>query len=71
MALPSASRRPEKLLDAPASVSVINSEDIESQTVLASSEYASGMPAVEKFIRDRLSTGIGIRQILGVRGNQA
>lgn len=48
-----ASRRREKLLDAPASVSIIGSDEIESHTALASSEYAKGEPGV-----DMASTGL-------------
>jgi iron complex outermembrane receptor protein len=45
--LVSASRRPEKVLDAPASVSVIESEDIEARVSLTPAEHVMGQPAVD------------------------
>jgi len=42
-----ASRRPEKILDAPASVSVVGSEDIEARTALTPTEYFKGLPGVD------------------------
>ncbi len=42
-----ASRRPEKILDAPASVSVIESGDIEARAALTPTEYFKGLPGVD------------------------
>ncbi len=45
--LVTASRRPEKILEAPASVSVIGVEDIEARVVLTPSEHVKGLPGVD------------------------
>lgn len=42
-----ASRRPEKLLDAPASVSVLEAKEIEDRTALTAAEHLKAMPAVD------------------------
>ena len=42
-----ASRRPEKALDAPASVIVVEAEDIENEPVLSVAEHLKDMPAVD------------------------
>ncbi len=42
-----ASRRPEKILDAPASVSVVESEEIEARTALTPTEFMKGLPGVD------------------------
>jgi outer membrane receptor for ferrienterochelin and colicins len=42
-----ASRRPEKILDAPASVSVVESEEIEARNTLTPTEYVKGLPGVD------------------------
>ncbi|UCC45501.1 MAG: TonB-dependent receptor [Candidatus Zixiibacteriota bacterium] len=43
----SASRRPEKILDAPAAVNVVEAEDIQQRTTLTPTEHIKGMPAVD------------------------
>ncbi|MFH1701590.1 MAG: TonB-dependent receptor [Candidatus Zixiibacteriota bacterium] len=43
----SASRRPEKIVDAPASVNVIETKAIESRTVLTTTEHIKGSPGVD------------------------
>jgi len=60
--LVSASRRPEKILEAPASVSVVESEDIDNRTVLTPSDHIKGQPAV-----DIVSTGLNQSNVV-VRG---
>ena len=42
-----ASRRPEKLLDAPASITVLESRDIASRTALTATEHLKALPAVD------------------------
>ncbi|MFQ5752371.1 MAG: TonB-dependent receptor plug domain-containing protein, partial [bacterium] len=42
-----ASRRPEKLLDAPASINVIESRAVESRTALTATEHLKAVPAVD------------------------
>ncbi len=42
-----ASRRPEKLLDAPASITVLESSTIESRTALTATEHLKALPAVD------------------------
>ena len=48
-----ASRTPEKIVDAPASVSVVKAEDIQERTTLTPTEHIKGLPAV-----DVASTGL-------------
>lgn len=48
-----ASRTPEKTVDAPASVSVVNSEDIQERITLTPTDHIKGLPAV-----DVASTGL-------------
>lgn len=43
----SASRRPEKIVEAPASVSVVPTESIESRTTLTPTEHIKSLPAVD------------------------
>ncbi|MCP4684344.1 MAG: TonB-dependent receptor [bacterium] len=57
-----ASRRPEKVVDAPASVSVVESEDIQSRTTLTPTEHLKGIPAV-----DVATTGLNQSNVV-VRG---
>lgn len=45
--LVTASRRPEKILDAPASVSVVGSREIENRAALSPADYVKGQPAVD------------------------
>lgn len=58
----SVSRRPEKIVDAPASVNVINSKAIESRAALTPTEHVKGAPAV-----DVASTGLNQSNVV-VRG---
>jgi iron complex outermembrane receptor protein len=60
--LVTASRRPEKILEAPASVSIIEAEDIGARTVLTPSEHVKGLPAV-----DVATTGLNQSNVV-VRG---
>jgi len=60
--LVTASRRPEKILEAPASVSVIESENIKARTTLTPSEHVKGLPAV-----DIATTGLNQSNVV-VRG---
>ncbi len=60
--LVTASRRPEKILEAPAAVSVIESEDIGARTVLTPTEHVKGLPAV-----DVATTGLNQSNVV-VRG---
>lgn len=60
--LVTASRRPEKILEAPASVSVIEAEDIEARVVLTPSEHLKGLPGV-----DVATTGLNQSNVV-VRG---
>lgn len=60
--LVTASRRAEKILEAPASVSVIGVEDIEARVVLTLSEHVKGLPAV-----DVATTGLNQSNVV-VRG---
>jgi iron complex outermembrane receptor protein len=48
-----ASRRPEKIVNSPASVSVVQSENIEARTTLTATDHIKGLPAV-----DVASTGL-------------
>jgi iron complex outermembrane receptor protein len=57
-----ASRSPQKLLDAPASVTVLEPEEIESRTALTAAEYLKAVPSV-----DLASTGLNQSRIV-VRG---
>lgn len=47
------SRRPEKILEAPASINIVGSDEIESRTTLTPAAQVKGMPAV-----DMASTGL-------------
>ncbi len=60
--LVTASRRPEKILEAPASVSVIEAEDIGARAVLTLSEHVKGLAAV-----DVATTGLNQSNVV-VRG---
>jgi iron complex outermembrane receptor protein len=62
MVLVTASRRPEKILEAPASVSILDSKNIEQQITLISSDHLKGLPAV-----DAVSTGMNQSSIV-IRG---
>ncbi|HLE56084.1 MAG TPA: TonB-dependent receptor [Rhodothermia bacterium] len=57
-----ASKRPEKVLDAPASVTVLSTRDVETRTVLSTSDLLKGAPAV-----DLVSTGLNSSRIV-IRG---
>lgn len=57
-----ASRSPQKLLDAPASITVLEPEEIESRTALTAAEYLKAVPSV-----DLASTGLNQSRIV-VRG---
>lgn len=56
------SRRPEKILEAPASVSMIESAEIESRSTLTPAEHIKGLPGV-----DVATTGLGQSNVV-VRG---
>ena len=58
----SASRSPEKLVDAPAAVSLLQSEEIEERTTLTATEHLKGLPGV-----DVSSTGLNQSNVV-VRG---
>ena len=58
----SASRRPEKIVDAPASVSMVESADVAERSTLTPTEHVKGMPAV-----DVASTGLNQSNVV-VRG---
>lgn len=58
----SASRAPEKVLEAPASVSVVSSETVEQRTTLNPTEHVKDLPAV-----DAVSTGLNQSNVV-VRG---
>ncbi|MCH8019081.1 TonB-dependent receptor [candidate division KSB1 bacterium] len=58
----SASRRPEKVLDAPASVTVVNAAAIENRTALTPTEHLKALPAV-----DIISAGLNQSRVV-VRG---
>jgi iron complex outermembrane receptor protein len=57
-----ASRRPEKIVDAPASVSVVESENVETRSTLTVTEHVKGLPGV-----DVASTGLNQSNMV-VRG---
>ncbi len=58
----SASRRPEKIVDAPAAVSMIESEDITNRATLTATEHLKGLPGV-----DVATTGLNQSNVV-VRG---
>ena len=58
----SASRRPEKIVDAPASVSLVEAEDVAERTTLTATEHIKGLPGV-----DVASTGLNQSNVV-VRG---
>jgi len=58
----SASRRPEKVLDAPASVTVLNATSIENRTALTPTDHLKALPAV-----DIISAGLNQSRVV-VRG---
>ena len=60
--LVSASRRPEKLLEAPASVSIVDAEDIEARAALTVADHLKGLPGV-----DIMQSGLAMADI-SVRG---
>lgn len=57
----SASRRPEKLLDAPAAVSVVDAAEIESRTTLTVSDHLKGLPGVDVMQSGLATTDIAVR----------
>ncbi|MFQ6112541.1 MAG: TonB-dependent receptor domain-containing protein [bacterium] len=57
-----ASRRPEKLLDAPASITVLEAQAIEARTALTAAEHLKALPAVDLF-----STGLNQSRVV-IRG---
>jgi iron complex outermembrane receptor protein len=57
-----ASRRREKLLDAPAAISVLRAEDVESRPTLTAGEHLKSLPAV-----DMITTGVNSSRVV-VRG---
>jgi iron complex outermembrane receptor protein len=57
-----ASRSPQKLLDAPAAITVLETEEIEARTALTAAEYLKAVPSV-----DLISTGINQSRIV-IRG---
>ncbi len=57
----SASRRTEKILDAPASVSVINAEKIESNTALSVVDHLAFTPGVDKIKTGLISADVNLR----------
>ncbi|MEE9555035.1 MAG: TonB-dependent receptor [candidate division Zixibacteria bacterium] len=60
--LVSASRRPEKILDAPASVSVVGAKEIENNVALTPGDHIKGRPSV-----DNVTTGLSQSNIV-IRG---
>jgi iron complex outermembrane receptor protein len=59
--LVTASRRPEKLLDAPAAVSVIEAADIESRATLTVSDHLKGLPGIDVMQSGLATTDIAVR----------
>lgn len=57
-----ASRRPEKLLDAPASITVLEAHEIESRPVLTATEHLKALPAI-----DIISAGLNQSRVV-IRG---
>ncbi len=57
-----ASRRPEKLLDAPAAVTVLSAREIETKTALSTADLLKGVPSV-----DLVTTGLNSSRIV-IRG---
>lgn len=59
--LVTASRRPEKLLDAPAAVSVVEADEIEARTTLTLAEHLKALPGVDMMQSGLATTDIAVR----------